>query len=85
MPVKVGQRFVLRGSLAQIVLSYAVSEPGYWTVSGITEDIDRRKSNVLENVRSLKRRKLIATVEDQIYPTETGKVVLFKSMKVSVG
>jgi len=85
MAPKVGRRFVLRGSLAQTVLSYAVSEPGYWTVNDIVEDIDQEKSTVIENVRSLQRRKLISRQEERIYPTENGRIALFRSMRVLVG
>ena len=85
MPVKVGQRFVLRGSLAQVVLSYAVSEPGYWTIQEIIEDIDQKQTSVVENVRSLKRRNMILQKEDRIYPTEIGKIALMKSMRLLTG
>ncbi len=85
MAPKVGQRFVLRGSLAQMVLSYAVSEPGYWTVSGIIEDTEQEKANIIENVRSLQRRNLISSKEDRIYPTENGKIALYRSMRILVG
>lgn len=85
MPVKVGQRFVLRGSLAQAVLSYAVSEPGYWTIQEIIEDINQKQTNVVENVRSLQRRNMILQKEDRIYPTEVGKIALMKSMRLLTG
>jgi len=79
MPVKIGQRFVLRGSLAQAVLSYAVSEPGEWTIKEIAEDIEIRVSVVRENVRSLQRRGMVSK-KKTIHPTELGRLILLRSM-----
>ena len=82
MPVRIGQRFVLRGSIAQIILSYAVSEPGEWTAISIADDIAGNAFKIIENIRSLKRRGMIsaAVVRGPIHPTELGRVVLFNSM-----
>jgi Mn-dependent DtxR family transcriptional regulator len=80
MPVKVGQRFVLRGSLAQAVLSYVVSEPGEWTARGIAEDIEIQIRVVTENVRSLQRRGLIVREDTGIQPTKVGREALLRSM-----
>lgn len=85
MPVKIGQRFVLRGSFAQVVLSYAVSEPGYWTLQDIIEDIDQTQANAIENIRSLQRRNMILQKEDRIYATEVGKIALLRSMRLLTG
>ena len=83
MPVKIGQRFVLRGSLAQVVLSYAVSEPGEWTAQKIAEDIEIRVSTISENVRSLERRGMIISKAKltSIHPTDRGRDVLRRSMQ----
>jgi predicted transcriptional regulator len=80
MPVKVGQRFVLRGSLAQAVLSYVVSEPGEWTAREIAEDIEIQVRVVIENVRSLQRRGLVVKGGTGIQPTEVGREALLRSM-----
>lgn len=34
-----GKRWVRQGSLADTVLSYAISEPGEWTASSIADDL----------------------------------------------
>ena len=82
MPVRIGQRFVLRGSIAQIVLSYAVSEHGEWTAISIADDIEGDTSKIIENIRSLKRRGMISAgaVRGPIHPTDLGRSVLFSSM-----
>ena len=82
MPVRIGQRFVLRGSIAQIVLSYAVSEPGEWTAKKIADDIEKDRFRILENIRALRRRGLISarTVKESLHPTDLGRVTLFNSM-----
>ena len=80
MAVHLGQKFLLRGSLPQMVMSYAVSEPGEWTAQEISEDIEVIVYSVTETIGSLRRRGMILSVKRVLYPTEAGKEALFRSM-----
>ena len=80
MGVPLGQKFLLRGSLPQMVMSYAVSEPGEWTARKISEDIEVIVYVVTETIGSLRRRGMILSVERILYPTEVGREALFRSM-----
>jgi len=80
MAVHLGQRFLLRGSLPQMVMSYAVSEPGEWTAREIAEDIEVTIYVVSETLRSLRRRGMVLIDGKNVYPTESGKQVLFRSL-----
>ena len=81
MPVRLGQRFLLKGSLPQVVMSYAVSEPGEWTAASIAQDIEVTIYSVNESIGALRRRGLILIRERSILPTETGKTLLLRSME----
>lgn len=80
MPVGLGQHFLLRGSLPQTIMSYAVSEPGEWTAEEIASDISVAVYSVTETIGSLRRRKMLLISSKQLHPTDAGKAALLKSM-----